>query len=220
MSTRFNTTACCQLTRTKASDGTLAPRQTKLMDDLTSRFLVSVAGSLIGALSGGIIAAIIAASSYRRDRKASAMDRYEERATIAAENLLLALTPLVTVNPFAESWATMLRDFRARVILYQTVLKPDEAFVADWLMLERYEGMHLFLEASVRVDNYPVALGHVDDWMLEQYEPAQTWANNTMLLLAGWRRGSVPASTLRDRGADILTRYPAAASQIVPPEPI
>lgn len=202
-----------------ASAGTPVPDQTAFMDDLTSRFLVSAVGSLVGALSGGIIAAIIAASSYRRDRKASAVDRYDERTTIAAENLLLALTPLVTVNPFAESWAVMLRDFRARVILYQTVLKADEAFLADWLMLERYEGMHLFLEASLRVDNYPVAQGYVDDWMLEQFEPAQTWANNTMLLLAGWRRGSVAATTIHDRGADILMRHPAAASQINPSEP-
>lgn len=184
------------------------------MDDLTSSFLVSAVGSLIGALSGGLIAAIIAVSSYRRDRKASAVDRYDERATIAAENLLLVLTPLVTVNPFAESWAIMLRDFRVRVILYQTVLKTDEAFVADWLMLEWHEGLHLFREASVRVDNYPVAQGYVDDWMLKQFEPAQAWANNAMLLLAGWRRGSVAASTLRDRCNDIASRHPAAASQI------
>lgn len=180
------------------------------MDDLTARFLISAVGALIGALSGGLIAAIIAGASYKRDRRASAHDRYDERATIAAENVLVALAPLVTVNPFAESWATMLREFRVRVILYQTVLRQDEAFVADWLMLERHEGMHLFLTGMVAVESYPVAEGHVDEWMLSQFEPAQTWANETMLLLAGWRRGTIKGTVLRERGADILRRHPQA----------
>lgn len=185
------------------------------MDDLTSRFLVSAVGALIGALSGGVIAAIIASASYRRDRKASAADRNDERAVIAAENVLLSLTPLVTVNPFTEDWAPMLRDFRVRVILYQTVLRSDDAFVADWLMLERHEGMQLFLRGTAAVDKYSAVDGYVDEWMMAQFQPAQAWANATMLLLAGWRRGAVDAATLHGRGAELFHKYPEAVDRFM-----
>jgi len=176
--------------------------------DFWSQFWTSMWGALAGAVVGGGIASVVAWRTFVAQRRHEKESRYEERLRIASENVLLALAPLVTVNPLAEPVEGMLRELRARIIIYQSMLREGEAFSGDWLALQRRHGMGLFERVMnpPRSDGPPRIQIRMDDPLVLFAEP-HDWANSVMQTFSGWLRGDVEDDVLLREGAELLKKY-------------
>lgn len=198
---------------------TTIPSLAPSIDDFWGQFISSVAGALIGALAAGLIAAWIALATFRGERAAAqadrdanrkiqAEDRYVQRRTDAAEAVLLALTPFASTDPSAEDQGEILRELRVRIILYQVVLREADSLSADWLQLERMQGLLLFNRGYEQVRRGTPEQQRNLWWRNEQFEPGREWANDVMTLFAGWLAGAIDDQVLQNRGAMLLEAHP------------
>lgn len=123
-----------------------------------------------------------AEKARHEEAERSAKQAQRQAMHVAAERVLEAIAPFISLNPFNEDWRPLLRTLRARVVIFQTHVGGDNDVVGVWLAAEGEHGMKLFSEAMLASDGKPFD----DESVFDDFDAARTWAGSVMSQLGTW----------------------------------
>lgn len=175
----------------------------------------SVIGGTLVPVAAILVSTLIAVNLAKNEREAAEQARHDDAVRASAERVLIALAPLITIDPAVEPWSDLFSVMRARTVVFRTLmLSPDEAIVGEWLSLEATHGTALFGAAVERVQREELH-NYIDPKPLhEAFEAPHKWAWDTTETLADWLVGKIDAEALKTRSADILRTWAGARNGV------